>query len=93
MEGAGLGYYPVIFVGPVACATGQYQMALTLIRPTFCVLSLFRIFARQQLIQLIAAHMTEVLSLHEVEDVFADILAAVTDTLDRTRAEQRGQHA
>ncbi len=37
--------------------------------------------------------MTEVLSLHKVEDVFADILAAVADTLDRARTEQRGQHA
>ncbi len=37
--------------------------------------------------------MTEILSLHEVEDVFANILAAVADTLDRASAEQRGQHA
>ncbi len=36
--------------------------------------------------------MTEVLSLHEIEDVFADILAAVTDTFDGTCAEQRSQH-
>ncbi len=44
--------------------------------------SLFRIFTRQQLVQLIATNVTEILSFHEVEDVFANVLATVTDTLD-----------
>ncbi len=42
----------------------------------------FRIFLCQQFIQLIAADVTEILPLHVVEDVFADILAAVTNTFD-----------
>ena len=54
---------------------------------------LFRIFTRQQLVQLVAAHVTEVLTLYEVENVFANVLAAVTDTLDGARAEQGRQHA
>ncbi len=40
----------------------------------------FRIFPASEAIQLIAADVT-VLPLHEVEDVFTDILATVTDTL------------
>lgn len=58
---------------------------------TDCLFS--RIFTCQQFIQLIAAHMAEVLSLHGAEDVFADIPAVVTDMFDGTCAEQRGQHA
>ncbi|VED55594.1 6-phosphogluconate phosphatase [Raoultella terrigena] len=54
---------------------------------------LFRIFTRQQLIQLIAANVAEVLAFDEVEDIFADVLAAVADALNRAGAEQGGQHA
>lgn len=48
---------------------------------------LFRVFSRQQFIQLITAYMTEILTLHVVEDKLTDILAAVANTFDRTRTE------
>jgi len=47
---------------------------------------------REQLFQGIAAQMTEILPLDEIEDKFADVLTAVADTLDRAGAEQRGQN-
>ncbi|CDK69921.1 Trichohyalin [Klebsiella pneumoniae IS22] len=40
------------------------------------------IFSRQQFIQLITAYMTEILTLHVVEDKLTNILAAVADTFD-----------
>lgn len=43
---------------------------------------LFWVFSRQQFIQLITAYMTEILTLHVVEDKLTDILAAVADTFD-----------
>ncbi len=48
---------------------------------------LFRVFSRQQFIQLITAYMTEILTLHVVEDKLTNILAAVANTFDRTRTE------
>ena len=48
---------------------------------------LFRIFTREQFIQFVAAYVTEILAFNEVENIFADILAAIADTLDRARAE------
>ncbi|MNC73303.1 hypothetical protein D3C75_1244790 [compost metagenome] len=37
--------------------------------------------------------MAEILAFDEVEDEFANILAAIADTLDRAGTEQRRQHA
>ena len=48
---------------------------------------LFRIFTREQFIQFVAAYVTEILAFNEVENIFADILAAIADTFDRARAE------
>lgn len=48
---------------------------------------LFGVFSRQQFIQLITAYMTEILTLHVVEDKLTNILAAVANTFDRTRTE------
>ena len=41
---------------------------------------LFRVFSGQQFIQLITAYMTEILTLHVVEDKLTNILAAVANT-------------
>ena len=48
---------------------------------------------RQQLIQLITAKVTEILPFNEVENKLTDILAAVANTLNGTRTEQRGENA
>ena len=43
---------------------------------------LFRVFSRQQFIQLITTDMTEILPLHVEEDKLTNILAAVADTFE-----------
>lgn len=53
-----------------------------LIRRGFLLRLLFRIFPGEQLVQLVAANVAEILAFNEVEDVLADVLAAVADTLD-----------
>ncbi len=85
VEGARVGYYSLSLPspGPLPQGEGENRMILSLWeRVRVRQKSLFRIFARQQLVQLVAAHVSEILPLHEVEDVFANVLAAVTDTLD-----------